>query len=198
MENLHALHYLRTKTLALQKSKSSLIETTQTLERQDALLKEISSEKHALQRERDFLLANLKQISQDILDLSKTYTLLADSRSKTSSLLTTLQTTDYDPLKQQVDSLRLNHNLPKLPNLSEELESEMASYLSKRRERWLHSGLLDEGGTSSSGSGSGGVGSGNGGNGREVDQQPLVEVVPVTTPPPEVGPKVQKTKIDGA
>ncbi|KAJ3278910.1 hypothetical protein HK104_001929 [Borealophlyctis nickersoniae] len=128
LDKLKHLHDLRTRSLQLHRTKESLLQTTQRLERQDALLDEISGERRRLERERDGLVAMVKAVVKDIESLSTAERTLRSARTTTSEQLNQLKE-EYPPLKDQVDSLRAEHGLPKLPNVQEEIETEMARHV---------------------------------------------------------------------
>ncbi|KAJ3041906.1 hypothetical protein HDV00_008415 [Rhizophlyctis rosea] len=144
MEKLNNLHHLRVKTASLDKTKQSLLHAHERLEREDALLEELGVERRTLEREWVALVDMLKGIQKDLEAIGTAESALKQSRRSTSEFLADVQNNEYDPLKEEVDELRAQHGLPKLPNVRDEIEQEMARYLSERRERWKDSGLLDK------------------------------------------------------
>ncbi|KAI9206226.1 uncharacterized protein BJ171DRAFT_43567 [Polychytrium aggregatum] len=142
MRRLESLARMRKRISRLSEIKKSIFVASQRLEKEDALLNEIRAEKRLLEQERLQLLATVEQLDQDIAELSASEDSLQTMRTETSKQLDTLRDDEYAPLKERIDQARQKVGLSRLPNLQEEVEVEMLSYLEERRNRWRESGIL--------------------------------------------------------
>eukprot|EP00833_Pecoramyces_ruminatium_P016172 jgi/Orpsp1_1/1190204/evm.model.d7180000077417.1 len=140
LTKLNELEIINKKTEELGKIKSSIIEYSQKLEKDEAVYHEIISEKNKLIKEKDLLKKMLFEIQNDLDDLSKSEKLVKEENEKTKNNLKKLRE-EYNPLKDTIDELRAKQLLSRLPNLQEEIDKEMSIYLEKRRNRWIEAGI---------------------------------------------------------
>ncbi|ORX45368.1 hypothetical protein BCR36DRAFT_358300 [Piromyces finnis] len=140
LEKLNELEVINKKTEELGRIKTSILEHSQKLEKDEAVFSEIISEKNKLLKEKDILRKMLIEIQNDIDDLAKSENELKETNEKTRYDLKSLRE-QYNPLKDTIDELREKQLLSRLPNLQEEIDKEMSIYLEKRRNRWLEAGL---------------------------------------------------------
>ncbi|KAI8806998.1 hypothetical protein BJ742DRAFT_814081 [Cladochytrium replicatum] len=152
---LQELLELRLQTKKLAHLKQSIFESSQSLERDEAILLEITAEKNHLQQEKASLIDALAKVEVDLNAMIGAETAVRQTVRESKESLRSLRNDQFEPLKDLVDSLRHNHDLPRLPSLQEEIEMEMAQYLTQRRERWKDSGLVDADHASNSGDGAG-------------------------------------------
>ncbi|OUM60852.1 hypothetical protein PIROE2DRAFT_54680 [Piromyces sp. E2] len=140
LERLKELEVINQKTEELGKIKTSILEHSQKLEKDEAVFNEIISEKNKLTKEKNILTKMLIEIQNDLNDLTKTENDLKEINEKTKNNLKILRE-QYNPLKDTIDELREKQLLSRLPNLQEEIDNEMSIYLEKRRNRWLEAGI---------------------------------------------------------
>ncbi|OZJ04433.1 hypothetical protein BZG36_02902 [Bifiguratus adelaidae] len=113
------------KTKELAGYKASILASTEQLEKKQALLDDVRSERHVLNKERKALLAMLNHIQQDLAMVSEVEQTLEKERDDLQKQLHTLRNEQFDPLKDEVDAMRQAEGLRKLPNLQQELDQKM-------------------------------------------------------------------------
>ncbi|RUS14512.1 hypothetical protein BC937DRAFT_93705 [Endogone sp. FLAS-F59071] len=135
LREFESLRELRNRTEILIQVKHSIFQNNESLERKQALLDDVVSEKQQLLREKRVMMEMLQAIQRDIEAAIKAEQVLKKERDDLREVTLKLRE-EYEPLKSKVDSLRLEKGLKRLPNLQEELDTQMAKYLENRRERW--------------------------------------------------------------
>ncbi|ORX76013.1 hypothetical protein BCR32DRAFT_296517 [Anaeromyces robustus] len=140
LNKLNDLEVINQKTKELEKIKTSILENSQKLEKDEALYHEIISEKNKLIKEKDILRKMLIEIQNDLNDLIKSEKEIKEANENTKNNLKILRK-EYNPLKDTIDDLRAKQLLSRLPNLQEEIDKEMSIYLEKRRNRWIEAGI---------------------------------------------------------
>ncbi|RUP25414.1 hypothetical protein BC936DRAFT_138836 [Jimgerdemannia flammicorona] len=136
LPELESLCDLKNRTETLIRVKHSIFQNNESLDRKQALLDDVISEKQQLLREKRTVVEMLQGIQRDIEAATAAELALTKERDDLQDTLIKLRNDEYEPLKTEVDSLRLNKGLKRLPNLQEELDTQMAKYLEDRRERW--------------------------------------------------------------
>ncbi|KAJ3123610.1 hypothetical protein HK098_001778 [Nowakowskiella sp. JEL0407] len=131
---------LALKTLEYLSKKSKILDESRKLEKNKALLQEISAELNALQNEKTELIEILSKVNSDLQIITQTERAMRLSYNSSANSYSN-QISSFNSLKDEIDTLRQQHGLGNLPNLQDELDLEMARYLAERRQRWHIAGL---------------------------------------------------------
>ncbi|KAL1922429.1 uncharacterized protein VTP21DRAFT_9968 [Calcarisporiella thermophila] len=133
VRDLAALSDLKGKQDALGDLKQQLFELQEQLEQKEHLLDEVSLERGRLQREKLELCEMLRGLQRDIESVTEVERNVKAERDGLRERLKRIREESYEPLKEEVDKKRIQHQLRKLPNLQDELDQQMARYLEQRR-----------------------------------------------------------------
>ncbi|GAA5805811.1 hypothetical protein HPULCUR_011337 [Helicostylum pulchrum] len=137
---MHSLEQLRQKTQALVDCKATLLSKTEILDQKKSLLEETNSERQRLQREKKLLREMLHNINQDMNSLVEVEQSLTKESEDLERSVNKLKHEQYEPLhgnnQYQVNDIRVQNGLTKLPHIQQELEARMAQILEDRRVKW--------------------------------------------------------------
>ncbi|GAN11017.1 type 11 methyltransferase [Mucor ambiguus] len=133
---LNSLELLRSKTQALVDCKATLLSKTEILDSKKNLLEETNVEKQKLQRERKLLREMLQNITKDLTAIADVEQSLAKESEELERSVNKMRTEQYDPLHEQVNEIRVQNGMSKLPHIQQELEAQMAKTLEDRRMKW--------------------------------------------------------------
>ncbi|KAI9354979.1 hypothetical protein BD770DRAFT_391838 [Pilaira anomala] len=133
---MQSLEQLRQKTQSLVDCKATLLSKTEILDQKKSLLEETNSERQRLQREKKILREMLHNINQDMNSLLEAEQSLAKESEDLERSVKKLKHEQYEPLHDQVNEIRLQNGLTKLPHIQQELEARMAKILEDRRVKW--------------------------------------------------------------
>ncbi|KAI9246564.1 hypothetical protein EDC94DRAFT_627150 [Helicostylum pulchrum] len=133
---MHSLEQLRQKTQALVDCKATLLSKTEILDQKKSLLEETNSERQRLQREKKLLREMLHNINQDMNSLVEVEQSLTKESEDLERSVNKLKHEQYEPLHDQVNDIRVQNGLTKLPHIQQELEARMAQILEDRRVKW--------------------------------------------------------------
>lgn len=133
---LSSLELLRSKTQALVDCKATLLSKTEILDSKKSLLEETNVEKQKLQRERKLLREMLQNITKDLTAIADVEQSLAKESEELEKSVNKMRTEQYEPLHEQVNEIRVQNGLSKLPHIQQELEAQMAKTLEDRRMKW--------------------------------------------------------------
>ncbi|KAL0087805.1 hypothetical protein J3Q64DRAFT_1734627 [Phycomyces blakesleeanus] len=126
-EQLGTLKSLRQKTQLLVDCKASLTQHTEALDIKQGLLEEATSERQRLQKEKKVLLEMIHSVQRDM----------------EATVQQRIRDQEYEPLHEQVNVLRAENGLQKLPSVEQEIEAQMAKHLEDRREKWQQTPPVD-------------------------------------------------------
>ncbi|KAI8336908.1 hypothetical protein BD560DRAFT_413475 [Blakeslea trispora] len=132
----NSLEKLREKTQALLDCKATFMSKSEILEQKKSFLEEANSEKQRLQREKRLLREMLQSINQDlnsIVDVEKALNKESEDLEKS---LNRLKKEEYEPLHDQVNEIRIQNGMSKLPHIQQEIEAKLAKILEERRVQW--------------------------------------------------------------
>ncbi|KAF1799295.1 hypothetical protein FB192DRAFT_1386025 [Mucor lusitanicus] len=133
---LSSLELLRSKTQALVDCKATLLSKTEILDSKKNLLEETNVEKQKLQRERKLLREMLQNITKDLTAITEVEQSLAKESEELEKSVNKMRTEQYEPLHEQVNEIRVQNGMSKLPHIQQELEAQMAKTLEDRRMKW--------------------------------------------------------------
>ncbi|CEP12525.1 hypothetical protein [Parasitella parasitica] len=134
----NSLELLRSKTQALVDCKATLLSTTEMLDIKKNLLEETFAEKQKLQRERKLLQEMLQSITRDLISIAEVEQSLAKESEDLERSVNSIKVEQYEPLHDQVNEIRVQNGMSKLPHIQHELEAQMAKTLEDRRMKWQH------------------------------------------------------------
>ncbi|KAG2210141.1 hypothetical protein INT46_004439 [Mucor plumbeus] len=133
---LNSLDLLRSKTQALVDCKATLLSKTEILDNKKSLLEETNAEKQKLQREKKMLREMLQNITQDLNSIAEVEQSLAKESEDLERSVNKIKMEQYEPLHDQVNEIRVQNGMTKLPHIQQELEAQMAKILEERRMKW--------------------------------------------------------------
>ncbi|KAL7311963.1 hypothetical protein PS15m_009669 [Mucor circinelloides] len=133
---LSSLDLLRSKTQALVDCKATLLSKTEILDSKKNLLEETNAEKQKLQRERKLLREMLQNITKDLNAIVEVEQALTKESEELERSVNKMRTEQYEPLHEQVNEIRMQNGMSKLPHIQQELEAQMAKTLEDRRMKW--------------------------------------------------------------
>ncbi|KAL0074004.1 hypothetical protein F4703DRAFT_1893531 [Phycomyces blakesleeanus] len=135
-EQLGTLKSLRQKTQLLVDCKASLTQHTEALDIKQGLLEEATSERQRLQKEKKVLLEMIHSVQRDMEAVTEIEKSLGKERDNLKQTVQRIRDQEYEPLHEQVNVLRAENGLQKLPSVEQEIEAQMAKHLEDRREKW--------------------------------------------------------------
>ncbi|KAG1082851.1 hypothetical protein G6F42_022425 [Rhizopus arrhizus] len=133
---LSSLDLLRSKTQALVDCKATLLSKTEILDSKKNMLEETNAEKQKLQRERTLLREMLQNITKDLNAIVEVEQALTKESEELERSVNKMRTEQYEPLHEQVNEIRVQNGMSKLPHIQQELEAQMAKTLEDRRMKW--------------------------------------------------------------
>ncbi|KAI9253813.1 hypothetical protein BDA99DRAFT_164057 [Phascolomyces articulosus] len=131
-----SLKAIRDSTQSLLNCKASLVQNIESLDHKEKLLEEVIAERQRLTKEKRMLLEMIQGVQRDIEAVTEAEVSLGKERDELRKSVDKLRNQEYDPLHDQVNELRSQSGLQKLPHVQQELEAQMARTLEKRRENW--------------------------------------------------------------
>ncbi|OBZ82352.1 hypothetical protein A0J61_09597 [Choanephora cucurbitarum] len=132
----NTLEKLREKTQALLDCKATYMSKSEILEQKKNFLEEASSEKQRLQREKRLLREMLQSINQDLNSIVDIEIALNRESEDLEKTLDKLKKEQYEPLHDQVNEIRTQNGMSKLPHIQQEIEAKLAKLLEERRVQW--------------------------------------------------------------
>ncbi|KAJ3181216.1 hypothetical protein HDU87_001345 [Geranomyces variabilis] len=184
LARLQSLKELRSLQAQLQSQTTRLLGLEAAAEKRAAVQTALAREARLLHAERSKTLATLAAIGADLATLndgphggagavSASSSTAGAARPRSGGVAAKAEEVEDDPaarrrfradvvepLKEQVDALRLKHGLGKLPALEGVVEAANARYLEERRQRWRETGVLGDPGDNGAAAGASGSSSG--------------------------------------
>ncbi|KAL4213903.1 hypothetical protein AB4K20DRAFT_1889037 [Rhizopus microsporus] len=136
---LQSLDLLKQKTQALIDVKNTLLSKTELLEQKKGLLEQINTEKQRLSKEKRLLFDMLQSIQRDLDSVTEVETQLTREHEELEKNVTKYRIEQYEPLQDEVNEIRAQSGMIKLPHIQQELEAQMAKLLEDRRMKWQES-----------------------------------------------------------
>ncbi|KAI8996957.1 hypothetical protein BDB01DRAFT_11169 [Pilobolus umbonatus] len=137
-KQVETLDLLKQKTQELINCKSALLMKKETFDQKKNILEEVTASKLCLQKEKKTLLEMIQNVQRDLdttVELERSLNKECDELGRSLSKLRDQQ---YNQLLDDVNRIRTQQGLPKLPNIQQELEAKMAKDLDKRRKEWQY------------------------------------------------------------
>ncbi|KAI9263670.1 hypothetical protein BY458DRAFT_556949 [Sporodiniella umbellata] len=123
---LQLLEQLKQKTQALVEVKSTLISKTSQLDHKKSLLEKAHSERQRLNKEKKILLDMLQNIQRD-LDLAVgVEKSLTKEHQELELNVDRFKKEHYEPIQDEVNAIRVQSGMDRLPHIQQELEAQMA------------------------------------------------------------------------
>ncbi|KAG1180435.1 hypothetical protein G6F70_004538 [Rhizopus microsporus] len=123
---LQSLDLLKQKTQALIDVKNTLLSKTELLEQKKGLLEQINTEKQRLSKEKRLLFDMLQSIQRDLDSVTEVETQLTREHEELEKNVTKYRIEQYEPLQDEVNEIRAQSGMIKLPHIQQELEAQMA------------------------------------------------------------------------
>jgi len=136
LQRLEDLKALKGKMQHLEKMKQQITHSTSNMQNEDALLEEFLAEKALLKEEYNSALLTLKAIQNDLAQVESVIQNSMAEQAETKAHIDQILKDEYYPLKEEVDGLRSDLGMPKLPSLQQEQDRSQSNYLEKRRQKW--------------------------------------------------------------